>query len=178
MNEPEDRELIARFRAGDRSAFDRLVRRYGSRVAGVARRYLGDRDEALDVAQEVFVEAFRMLPRWKEEGLLFSWLYRTALNIASHRLRRRRKMSPVDAGLAERPAPGREPGQGEIAEAVREALETLPPRQRDVFILRHEEGLPMADVARRLGLAPGTAKAHLHRALAALRDALRGRKLL
>ena len=175
MVEPEDGELIARFRAGDRSAFDRLVERYGGRVAGVARRTLGDREEALDVAQEVFVEAFRILPRWKEEGLFFSWLYRTALNLALHRLRRRRKVAPLADVHA---VAGEAPGQGEISEAVRDALERLPPRQRDVFILRHEEGLPLAEIARRLGLATGTAKAHLHRALGALRDALRDRKLL
>lgn len=177
MPPPDDRTLIRKFRSGDRAAFEGLVHRYADRVAAVARRALGDREEALDVAQEVFFEAFRMLPGWKEEGQLFSWLYRTALNICSHRLRRRRRVAPLETAPPPAVEPAPDPEDDRLA-AIRAALDSLPPRQRDVFVLVHELGLPLAEAGRRLGLATGTVKAHLHRALCALRDALRNRKLM
>jgi RNA polymerase sigma-70 factor (ECF subfamily) len=176
MGEPEDRILIQRARGGDRESFEALVRRYLPRVAGVAARALGgDRHEALDVAQEAFVEVWRILPEWKEGGSLFSWLYRTALNLASHRIRRRRRLSLAGARSPETTAPAPpadELQRAERADALRRALEILSEQQREVFLLRHEYALPLAAIARRLGLAEGTVKSHLHRALLALRQAL------
>ena len=177
MREPDDVELLARIRRGDRAAFDALVRKYIDRIASVAARGLRDRHEALDVAQEVFTLAWSALRTWREGGQVFSWLYRTTLNLVSHRRRRQGRVRTVDS-LPDRPAAAAAPDGGELTEALREALELLPDRQRDVFILRHEAGLPLAEIAERLGLAEGTVKIHLHRALAALRDALKGRRFL
>lgn len=166
----DDVDLLARIRRGDRAAFDVLVRKYIDRIASVAARGLRDRHEALDVAQEVFTLAWTALRSWSGEGQVFSWLYRTTLNLVSHRRRRMGRVRSVET-LPERPV--RDPEPSELHDILKEALDTLPDRQRDVFILRHEAGLPLAEVAERLGLAEGTVKIHLHRALAALRDRLK-----
>lgn len=173
MDEPSDEILIPRARDGDRAAFEALVRRYLPRVAGLAARTLGgDRHEALDVAQDAFVEAWKILPAWREGGSLFSWLYRTTLNLCSHRLRRRRRIVLVGERPPELPAPAgtEDLEKAERADALRKALDALSPQQREVFLLRHDEGLPLAQIAARLGLAVGTVKAHLHRALTTLRE--------
>ena len=177
MSPADDADLIARFRRGDPRAFEILLDRYLDRVVGVAARLLRDRHEALDVAQEVFLLLHKALPGWRDEGLLFSWLYRATLNVASHRLRSRRRLLKVDVP-PDRPQPEPAADASERLQAIRDAVDGLPARQRDVFVLRHEAGLPLAEIGRRLGLAEGTVKAHLHRALAALRDALRSRGFL
>lgn len=166
----DDDELLSRIRRGDRSAFDVFVRKYIDRIASVAARSLGDRDEALDVAQDVFTLAWTALRSWSGDGQVFSWLYRTTLNLVSHRRRRRGKVRPMET-LPERAA--RDPEPDELTGILKETLDSLPERQRDVFILRHEAGLPLAEIAERLGLAEGTVKIHLHRALSALRDRLK-----
>ncbi len=174
MHESDDVELLPRIRRGDRAAFETLVRKYIDRIVGVAARALGDRHEALDVAQEVFTLAWTALQQWKGGGQVFSWLYRTTLNLVSHRRRRLARNIPVVSCQAASPRPD----NGDLAAAVKEALDGLPERQREVFILRHEAGLPLAEIGRRLGLAEGTVKIHLHRALAALRDLLNRRRFL
>jgi len=171
----DDASLIAGARKGDRTAFEALVRRYLERVAGVAARCLGgDRHEALDVAQEVFVEAWAVLPAWREGGSLFSWLYRTTLNLCSRRLRKRRRIVLSGSRPPETaaPPPPDDLVRADHADALRKALEALSPQQREVFLLRHEEDLPLDRIAARLGLAVGTVKSHLHRALTTLRENL------
>lgn len=171
-------ELIARCRRGDRAAFDELVRIHLDRVAGVARKYLGDEHEALDVAQEVFVAAYRILPTWREDAQLFTWLYRTTLNLCSKRLRSRRKVV-ASSGAQEPSVSMTDPAQrAELAGAIEEALGTLSDRQREVFVLCHEQGVPLSEIAERLGLSLGAVKSHLHRALSTLREKLSLRRLL
>jgi RNA polymerase sigma-70 factor (ECF subfamily) len=172
-------ELIERFKRGDRSAFDALVDLHRARVEGVARRFLGDAHEALDVAQDVFVAAFRMLPTWRPDAQLFTWLYRTTLNLCAKRLRSRGRVMPLTEPLAEgRAAPAAPPDRGDLAQAIDEALDSLSEKQREVFLGCHEQGLTLDEVAARLSIAPGTARSHLHRALVTLRDRLKSRRLL
>ena len=176
MPELDDGELLGRIRRGDRAAFEAFVRKYIDRITAVAARALGDRHEAMDVAQEVFTLAWTALRRWTGEGSAFGWLYRTTLNLVSHR--RRRSGRVVTRETLPEPAAVRPVEGGEVTAAVKEALQALPERQRDVFVLRHEMGLPLAEIAEHLGLAPGTVKIHLHRALAALRGLLKSRGLM
>lgn len=177
MPDLDDVELIARLRRGDRAAFEALVRKYIDRITAVAARTLGDRHEALDVAQEVFTLAWSALRRWSGDGLVFGWLYRTTLNLVSHRRRRRGRVVLRDP-LPDPAAPPAPEPAGALSAVLQEALDTLPERQREVFVLRHEAGLPLAEIAARLGLAEGTVKIHLHRALAALRQLLKSRGLM
>ena len=169
MSGASESELIARCRAGDRSAFEALMNVHMDRVASVARRFLSDEHEALDVTQEAVVALFRILPTWREEAQLFTWLYRTTVNLCSKRLRSRRKSVPVARQEPSVSMP--DPAQGaELTEAIEEALESLSERQRDVFILCHEQGVPLSEIAKRWGLSLGAVKSHLHRALVVLRD--------
>ena len=172
-------DLIARFQQGDRSAFDALVELHRARVTAVARRFLGDPHEALDVAQDVFVAAYRMLPGWRPGAQLFTWLYRTTLNLCTKRLRSRGRVISMADRVGDRPAPSAEPvDRAELAQAIDDALEALTDMQREVFLGCHEQGHTLDEIARRLGIAPGTARSHLHRALVTLRERLKTRRLL
>lgn len=172
-------DLIARFKKGDRSAFDALVELHRDRVVGVAKRFLGDAHEALDVAQDVFVAAYRVLPGWRPDAQLFTWLYRTTLNLCTKRLRTRGRVISMADRLPEGAAPAAEPpDRGDLAQAIDEALDALSDKQREVFLGCHEQGLTLDQVAARLSISPGTARSHLHRALVTLRDRLRSRRLL
>ena len=177
MPEYDEPDLIARVRAGDRPAFEALLARHSPRVVAVARRFLGDAHEALDVAQEVFVAAHKALPAWRPEAHFFTWLYRTTLNLCSKRLRRsgRVRTGRVPEGESTVLEPGR---QAELAEAIEAALAALSERQREVFLGCHEQGIPLSELARDLGISLGAAKSHLHRALLTLRDNLKLRRFL
>jgi len=170
-------ELIERFKRGDRAAFDALVTLHRDRVITLARRFLGDPHEALDVAQDVFVAAFKMLPEWKPDAQLFTWLYRTTLNLCSKRQRHQGKLRPFGDRAPEEASP--EPvDRSDLAQAIGEALDELSGKQRDVFLGCHEQGETLDAVAARLGISPGTARSHLHRALTSLRDKLKNRRLM
>jgi RNA polymerase sigma-70 factor (ECF subfamily) len=172
-------DLIARFKAGDPSAFDALVELHRARVVALARRFLGDAHEALDVSQDVFVAAYRVLPNWRPGAQLFTWLYRTTLNLCSKRLRSRGRVISIADPPREGVAPAAEPvDRAELAQAIDEALEELSDKQREVFLGCHEQGLTLDEVAVRLSIAPGTARSHLHRALVTLRDRLKSHRLL
>jgi RNA polymerase sigma-70 factor (ECF subfamily) len=172
-------ELIERFKRGDGSAFEALVEMHRARVEGVARRFLGDAHEALDVTQDVFVAAFRTLPTWRPDAQLFTWLYRTTLNLCVKRLRARGRVVSMAEHSRQGAAPASEPvDRAELAQAIDEALEALSDKQREVFLGCHEQGLTLDEVAARLSIAPGTARSHLHRALVTLRDRLKSRRLL
>ena len=172
-------DLIARFQQGDRSAFDALVDLHRVRVTAVARRFLGDEHEALDVAQDVFVAAYRILPAWRPGAQLFTWLYRTTLNLCTKRLRSRGRVISISDRVPLGTAAPAEPGdRADLAQAIDEALEALSEKQREVFLGCHEQGETLDEVARRLEIAPGTARSHLHRALVSLRDRLKSRRLV
>jgi RNA polymerase sigma-70 factor (ECF subfamily) len=174
MTEGGDLDLIRRFQRGDRSAFDSLVDRYLDRVASVSKRFLGDAHEAQDVTQDTFLALYQVLPSWKPDAALFTWLYRTAVNLSLKRARQRARPLPVPA-QPQAPEPA---GPVERLQALDDALAELSDRQREVFLLCHEQQIPLADIARRLGISLGATKSHLHRALSTLRDKLKGRALL
>jgi len=171
-------DLIARFKQGDRSAFDAIVALHQARVVGVARRFLGDPHEALDVAQDVFVAAYRVLPSWRPDAQLFTWLYRTTLNLCTKRLRSRGRVISMADRVGAAPAAAEPVDRAELAQAIDEALEALTDMQREVFLGCHEQGQTLDEIARRLKIAPGTARSHLHRALVTLRERLKTRRLI
>lgn len=172
---PDDGRLLRRFRDGDTTAFDEIVRAHRAAVYRVARRVLGSHEEADEAAQLAFVRAWKALHRFRGEAALRTWLVRIALNVARTMRAARRPVEGMDA--AERlpdPAEGSDAafGREQERQRLRRAVAKLPPRQREVVILKVFSEMTYGDVAAVLRLSEGTVKAHLHQAVANLRRRL------
>jgi RNA polymerase sigma-70 factor, ECF subfamily len=167
---PSDALLLEGLAKGDEAAFDALFVRYYPRVYGVAFRFLGDRDEAEDVAQEVFLKLHqqRFGPGEQQLG---GWLYRVAVNLCRNRERgssrrqRREETATLEARLVKpaEPDPAVAAVRAEERALVRRALADLPERSRHLLLLR-QAGLSYAEVAAALGIAPGSVGTLLARA--------------
>ncbi len=176
-----DASLVEQARAGDESAYAELVGRHQRRVYAVAYRVTGSHEDALDVAQEVFVKAHAKLGSWTPRAPFGAWLIRLAVNRAiDHRRQNRRRDARHSEQVAlSEAAPPRsnlaEAGvrQGEIEARVRKAMEVLSPAQRTAFVLRHYEEMSMAEIAPVLGCSVGSVKVHLFRAVRRLRAELK-----
>ena len=183
-----DREaaLVQRCAAGDERASEELVAEHQRTVVQLATNLLGDREEALDLSQEVFLRVFRTIHRFRGHSSLRTWIYRIAVNQARnrHRFWRRRHRADqvsldqhvaahgdVFTGLG--PTPDRVLAQKELAVRLRDALERLPFEQRTAIVLREIDGLSYEEIAYSLDLAVGTVKSRLTRARQALRAELR-----
>jgi RNA polymerase sigma-70 factor (ECF subfamily) len=188
-----DREaaLVQRCAAGDESASAELVAEHQRTVVQLATNLLGDREEALDLSQEVFLRVFRTIHRFRGHSSLRTWIYRIAVNQARnrHRFWRRRHRADqvsldqhvaahgdVFSGLG--PTPERVLAQKELAERLRAALDKLPFDQRTAIVLREVDGLSYEEIAYSLELAVGTVKSRLTRARQALRAELRDARTL
>jgi RNA polymerase sigma-70 factor (ECF subfamily) len=175
-------ELIRRARAGDQDAFAELVMAHADRVYGALRRFGLDADEADEVAQEVFVRAWRGLPHFQERSRFSTWLYRIAFNEAQRRLSRRRaaRVEPnadeVDPLASVPDSPGLSPEaqtlEGEFARTLERALEQLPADWRAAVVLRDVEGLSTREAADVVGVREAAFKSRLHRGRLQLRALL------
>jgi RNA polymerase sigma-70 factor (ECF subfamily) len=183
-----DREavLVQRCAAGDESASAELVAEHQRTVVQLASNLLGDREEALDLSQEVFLRVFRTIHRFRGQSSLRTWIYRIAVNQARNRhrfWRRRHRADQVsldqhvaahgDVFSGSGPTPERVLAQKELAERLRVALNRLPFDQRTAIVLREVDGLSYEEIAYSLELAVGTVKSRLTRARQALRAELR-----
>ena len=173
--------LLTRCRAGDEVAWEALVRRFQGRVFAVSLRYFRDREEARDVAQEVFVALYRKLDDVRDDRAFLAWLLRLTRNRCLDRLRRldaRRwdRAVPVEeARDLEDPAPG--PDEAGLVAAsrdlVRRALGRLSAASREMIVLKEIRELELAEIAARLDLPLGTVKSRSHRARRELAEAVR-----
>jgi RNA polymerase sigma-70 factor (ECF subfamily) len=170
---PDDGELIARYRAGERRAFDELVARHEKAIFGVAVRALRDQGEAEDVTQRAFVQAFRRLDGFRGNASFRTWLYRIALNlVATHARdtqRRRRALAQLEPDALHAPADARPRAHDEASLRLRAAVEQLPPKQRLVVELRIYDELPFREVAAIVESSEDAAKMNFHHALKRLR---------
>jgi len=179
--------LIQRCAAGEEVACAELVAGHERMVYTLALHLLGDRDEALDLSQEVFLRVFRTLHSFRGQSALKTWIYRIVVNQARNRQRfwrRRRRADQVslDQHVAEH-GDLRQPGDGsspdrafarkELASRLWSALNALPFDQRTVVVLREIDGLSYDEIAFSLGVAVGTVKSRLTRARQVLRHQLR-----
>jgi RNA polymerase sigma-70 factor (ECF subfamily) len=178
--------LIQRCAAGDEAACAELVAEHQRMVVQLAINLLGDRDEALDLSQEVFLRVFRTIHRFRGQSTLRTWIYRIAVNQARNRhrfWRRRHRADQVSLDehvrahgdfLSARDArPDRVLAQKELAAQLQSALDHLPFDQRTAIVLREIDGLSYEEIAFSLGIAVGTVKSRLTRARQALRSELR-----
>jgi RNA polymerase sigma-70 factor (ECF subfamily) len=175
----EEARLIARAARGDRDAFESLVRGRQERVFWTAFQVVGDEDDARDVAQQVFIRLWRVLPRYRPRWRFDSWLYRITVNLAIDAYRRR-QARPEVPGPEEPAADGTGPAGGP-GEAVRRAeiqriflrlARRLSGQQRAVFVLKEMNGLDTREIARVMELSESTVRNHLHQARKVLRRGL------
>jgi RNA polymerase sigma-70 factor (ECF subfamily) len=177
--------LCRAFLQGDEDAFGALVHRHQELLLKVLRRYARTPDETRDLMQRAFLQAFeaarRAWPRLEREGgevPFKAWLLRIAVNLGKNHRRdaSRWRLVPVDVAEGRRVDGAGAQEQLERAEAeaaVREAVLQLPRRQREVFTLRIDGGLPFAEVAAALGITEGNAKTHFHLAVKRLKEEVR-----
>jgi len=177
-----EHELIRRARAGDQDAFAQLIENHADRVYGALRRFGLDPSDADEVAQEVFLRAWRGLGRFQQRAQFSTWLYRIAFNEAQRRLSRRGApgTGPAPAGddaviaLPESPHLGPEARtlDHEFEQTLDQALKQLPPEWRAAVVLRDVEGLSTQEAAEIVGVRQAAFKSRLHRGRMQLRALL------
>ncbi|MEP7133209.1 MAG: sigma-70 family RNA polymerase sigma factor [Acidobacteriota bacterium] len=186
-NSLADGEIVQRILAGDEPLFEILVRRYQARVISHVARMVGNRDDALDLSQEIFVKVFQALDRYNPEYKFSTWLFRIAGNAAIDHLRKRR---PRTVPLEVRDPDGQPLSSSEYkssdldpyavlrnserGDAIARAIQGLPEEFRELIGLRHFTGLSYEEIAELKGMPLGTVKNKLFRARAVLKDRLAG----
>jgi RNA polymerase sigma-70 factor, ECF subfamily len=172
----DDSALVAAFLAGRREAFDQVVARHRRGVYHLCFRFTHNHEDAADLSQDVFVRAFKGLARFKGDASLSTWLYRIAVNVCLNRAAVKRLPTTTleaAAGAGTRAAGALdELLRGERAEAVRRAIEQLPPKQRAALTLRVYQECSHREIASALGTSVGAAKANFFHALGNLRRIL------
>jgi RNA polymerase sigma-70 factor (ECF subfamily) len=176
----EDRQLIAECLKGQTEAFGELVRRYQDRLYNAVFRMLGSTEDARDVVQEAFVNAYQALRGFKGDSQFFTWLYRIAMNQAISWKRKRRTIpiesrrdeqsQPLDQSSFSRPAEPLERAEEEAQ--LQKALNLLSTQHRAVLILKEIEGMRYEEIADTLRVPVGTIRSRLHRARLELREIL------
>jgi RNA polymerase sigma-70 factor (ECF subfamily) len=186
-----ERLLVRRLRDRDEKAFRHLVDEYGERITNLLYRMLGNRAEAEDLAQEVFVSVFKSIDSFRGESKLSTWLYRVAINHSKNRVkylarRHDRQTGPLDEdaehlresqggqaiGGARIAAPDRALEHAELQRAIAAAVAELEEDHREVILLRDVEELSYEEICEITGLPEGTVKSRLHRARLALKEKL------
>jgi RNA polymerase sigma-70 factor (ECF subfamily) len=176
-----DQTLVERVQQGDKSAFDILVLKYQSKIIQLVNRYVHDPDEAMDVAQEAFIKAYRAIGRFRGESAFYTWIYRIAINTAKNHLvasGRRPPTGDIDAqdaeqyegatGLREYATPERMILKDEIEKTVASAIDELPDDLKTAITLRELEGLSYEEIAQAMECPIGTVRSRIFRA----RDAI------
>ena len=180
-----DAELVARLQRGDHTAFEAIVRTHGGRLLSVARRFLGNNEDAQDAVQDAFIRAFKAIHTFEARAQLHTWLHRILVNTALMKLRerRRRPTESIEELLPNYSADGHQSvasrdwsdavlERKETASLVRQAIDKLPDQYREVLVLRDIEEKDTAEAAEILGTTSNVVKVRLHRARQALRTLL------
>jgi RNA polymerase sigma-70 factor (ECF subfamily) len=181
-----DLALIRRVQQGDRSAFDLLVAKYQHKILNLVMRYVKDPSEALDVAQEAFLKAYRAAPSFRGESAFYTWLYRIAINTAKNYLvAARRRPTAVDVDFADTEqfetltkqsdidTPERLALTEEIGATVEAAIQELPEELRTAILLREIEGMSYEEIAATMECPVGTVRSRIFRAREAIEERLR-----
>lgn len=172
--------LVQSARAGDREAFEELVRRHADRLYAVVLRFVADADEAEEVTQEAFLRAWRSIGRFEGKSQFFTWLYRIGINEAKRRAERRPPAgvvssiedSPIDDAPDWSESPQLRAEQTDVRGVLEHAVRSLPLDYRAPLVLRDVEGLSTREAAEVMGLGEAAFKSRLHRARLAVRRSL------
>jgi RNA polymerase sigma-70 factor (ECF subfamily) len=167
--EETDQVIIEACRRGDADAFRAIFEIHKDRVYSIALRYCGDRVEAMDIAQDVFLKLFSAIQNFRGESRFESWLYRIVVNCCFDRKRKALRIGPlVDDLLGFLRAPGEgalhQLMRDQLGDRVRAAVSALPADQRMVVVLRYTEGLSYDEISEVLGCTNGTIASRLNRA--------------
>lgn len=181
-----DQMLVTRVQHGDKAAFDMLVRKYQHRIVKLVSRYARDSSEALDVAQEAFIKAYRAIPGFRGDSAFYTWLYRIAINTAKN-YRASESRRPVDHGvdlqdpeqyeiqahLSDMDTPEHLLLTEEIQHTVERAIDELAEDLRTAIILREIEGMSYEEIAQTMACPVGTVRSRIFRAREAIDGKLR-----
>ncbi|HEU5170863.1 MAG TPA: sigma-70 family RNA polymerase sigma factor [Gemmatimonadales bacterium] len=173
---PPDAALVAAYRNGDERAAAELVGRHLAAVGRFLYSAGAGRSDVEDLAQETFFRAFRRIDGWRGEASFRSWLFTIAGNLLKDEYRRRRGRQVVsidDRDLPDRADPHADLAATETEDRLRQGLAGLPRLQREVFLLRAQEGREYGDIAVALGTTPGAARVHYHHAVKRLKELVR-----
>jgi RNA polymerase sigma-70 factor (ECF subfamily) len=180
-----DAELVTRLQSGDDTAFEPVVRLHSGRLLSVARRLLGNEEDARDAVQDAFIRAYKAIGTFESRAQLHTWLHRILVNVALMKLRERRRrptesleeLLPTYTSDGHQAVASRDWGDAvlerkETAAIVREAIARLPDQYREVLVLRDIEERDTGEAAALLGTTANAVKVRLHRARQALRTLL------
>lgn len=186
----EDAELIKAFQAGKKAAFDELVLSHKDKVFNLCYWFVGDYQDANDLAQDVFFKAFKALKNFRFESAFSTWIYRIAVNTCKNRLksfqyRLKKKFVHLNNPAAAKNNPGVEIadessspeielGRKEKTRLIQTAINSLPTEKKEVVVLRDIEGLSYEEISSVTGFNLGTVKSKLARARQDLREKLKG----
>ena len=171
----DDRELVERVKGGDATAYDALVRRHLARATSIARRLLGNIEDAEDLVQEAFMRALDRLGSFDTTRAFAPWFYKLLINTGLN-ARKARALRAAEPERGDAPWRGASPleltERKEIRERFAAALAALPPRQRLVVSMCEVDGLSTTEIAESLGISPETVRWHHHQARQRLRATL------
>ncbi len=175
-----DTELVQAALGGDKGAFGQLVERYQDRIFNTLVRVLGSHDDARDVVQDAFVQAFVKLESFRGEAKFYTWLYRIAMNLALSHRRRRKPTDSLDAvkehvgqePTTQQPTAAQDLIERERAEQLQCALLRLNDQHRQILVLRELEGCDYETIGEILNMPIGTVRSRLFRARLQLKEQL------
>lgn len=187
MGENElDQALVERVQAGEKAAFDLLVRKYQHRLTSVISRYVHDWSDAQDVAQETFIRAYRALGSFRGDSQFYTWLYKIGVNTAKNWLVSQGRRPPTDdidasdavqyeggSRLRDTDTPEHELMREEIERTVASTVEALPEELRMAITLREVEGMSYEEIAEAMSCPIGTVRSRIFRARDAIDQRLR-----
>lgn len=181
-----DQLLVEQVQKGDKHAFDLLISKYQHRIVSLVTRYVNDHAEALDVAQEAFIKAYRAIGNFRGESAFYTWLYRIAINTAKNWLVAQKRRPPasdidavdaeqydMDSRLKDKGTPENELLREEIRQTVYGTIAELPEDLRTAIVLREMDGMSYEEIATTMECPIGTVRSRIFRAREAIDEKLR-----
>lgn len=168
-----DTTLIQRAIDGDERAMRQLWSQHAPHIDAVVRRLVGNADDAVDIAQEVWIQIFRALPTYRGDSQFGTWAHRIAVNRTLNALRRTRRLAKIETDIDEETASVEHGSERALlASSIEDAAARLSPGARTVFLMHDVEGYTHEEIAAELGITPGGSKSQLFKARAKLRKLL------